>query len=284
MTYPQYPPELIPNAPPVYVLTGGQGAIGRQVIETVCVQFAENDMDVKVVNKIKEIAQLEEAVERAVAEDATIVHTMIDPQMRSKLIELCEVNNLVEFDLIGPLMDHLSQKLGVEPMHEPGRYHKLNEEFFERVKAVEYTLAHDDGKHPVGWPEADIVIVAPSRCGKTPLSMYLGDMGKKVANVPLLPGVPPPKELAAVNSRRVFGLTVEPDNLRMRREARQRSLGTGTGPSDYTDVLKVYEEVDEAERLYKKSGYTKIDMTETPIEAAAEEILGRLERRFRDDG
>ena len=111
--------------------------------------------------------------------------------------------------------------------------------------------------------------------------MYLGDLGNKVANVPLLPGVPPPKELKLLNPRLVFGLSVEPDNLRIRREARQRSLGTGSGPSDYTDVLKVYEEVEEAERFYKKSGFTKIDMTETPIEAAAEEILSRMERRFK---
>ena len=280
MTYPQYPPIHTPNAAPVYVLTGGQGAIGQQVIETVCVQFTDKDIEVKVVNRLLEIPQLEEAIERAVAEDATIVHTMIDPHMRRRLIDLCEEHRLAQFDLIGPLMEHLSEKMGVEPIHEPGRFHKLHEEFFERVKAVEYTLAHDDGKHPPGWPEADIVIVAPSRCGKTPLSMYLGDLGFKVANIPLLPGVSPPPQIHLLNSRRVFGLIVEPDNLQKRREARQRSLGTGSGPNDYTNVLKLYEEVEEAERFYKKFGFTRIDMTEAPIEAAAEEILGRMERRF----
>ena len=90
MTYPQYPPKHKPNTSPIYVLTGGQGAIGRQVIETVCVQFAENDIEVKVVNMLEKVPQIEEAIERAIAEDATIVHTMIDPELRQKLVELCE--------------------------------------------------------------------------------------------------------------------------------------------------------------------------------------------------
>jgi hypothetical protein len=173
---------------------------------------------------------------------------------------------------MGPLIEWLSRSLGQPPLEQPGLYRKLHREYFGRVEAIDYTLAHDDGKNPEGWSQAEMVLVGPSRVGKTPLSLYLAVLGWKVANVPLVPGAQPADEFQSLDPHRVFGLTIDPSQLVQLRLQRQLHLGV-SGFSAYFDPEEVKQELRAAARLYRKAGFVLVDMTDKTIELAADEIL-----------
>ena len=176
-------------------------------------------------------------------------------------------------------MSRLAELLEQEPAGHPGLYRQLHQDYFERVASIDFAMAHDDGRNPEGWPLADIVLVGPSRVGKTPLSMYLSVLGWKVANVPLVTGLNPPAELFQLDALRVIGLSIEPGQLVGHRQQRQRHLGA-PGPTAYTDPVTIYEEMEAARQMFKQGGFSTIDVTDKPIEASADEIIALITRRF----
>jgi regulator of PEP synthase PpsR (kinase-PPPase family) len=186
---------------------------------------------------------------------------------------------VAEVDLMGSLLSHLSERLGQEPVAHPGLYRRLRQAYFDRVAAIDYTLEHDDGLRPAGWSDADAVLVGPSRVGKTPLSMYLAVLGWKVANVPLVPEIEPPPELARLDRQRVFGLSMEPGQLLYYRSRRQGRMGAGDLGA-YTDATKIYQEIEAASTLYRRSGFTVLDVTDRPIETTADRVIDLITRRF----
>jgi regulator of PEP synthase PpsR (kinase-PPPase family) len=155
----------------------------------------------------------------------------------------------------------------------------LYRSYFERVEAIDFALDHDDGVDPTGWNQAQALLIGPSRTGKTPISMYLAVLGWKVANYPLVPGFKIPSSLREIDTTRVVGLTIDPVRLVAHRTTRQKRLGTLSVETDYTDLEKVFEEIKDAEDFYRKHGYRKIDVTDKPIEACADEVLHLIPER-----
>ena len=180
----------------------------------------------------------------------------------------------------GPLIESLSGKLGQEPLGAPGLYRQLYRSYFDRVAAMDYSLAHDDGKNPPGWKDAEIVLVGASRVGKTPVSLYLAVLGWCVANVPLVAGVPPSEELLQLDPRKLVGLTISPSELVEHREHRQRRLGLAVKKSEYVDPVKVFEETDSIEQFLKRRGIPIIDVTGKPIETTADEVIRLIRRKM----
>jgi hypothetical protein len=182
---------------------------------------------------------------------------------------------------MGPLLDRLEALLSVAPLGHPGLYRRLNQAYFDRVAAIDFAMAHDDGKNPGGWPEAEIVLVGVSRVGKTPLSMYLAVQGWKAANVPLIPEQDPPAPLLDLDPRRAIGLTMDPARLLFHRRERQRRMGA---PSlgRYTDPAAIVDEIEEARRLFRRATFSVIDVTDKPIESSANEVTDMITRRFGD--
>jgi len=264
---------------PIYVVSGGTGASGEQLVHTVLVQFPDSEVPVHTVAHVRQVEQIEEAVRRAAAGGGTIVHTLVDPDLRRALIERAQQAGVAEIDLVGPLMSHLGDTLGQEPIAHPGLYRHLRRTYFDRIEAIEFSMAHDDGRRPHDWPQADITLVGVSRVGKTPLSMYLAVLGWKVANLPLIPEVPVPETLFALDRQRVIGLSMEPGQLLFYRRQRQSRLGT-RGLGAYTDPARVYEEVEAARDLCRRHGFTVLDVTDKPIEATADQIAELMTRRF----
>lgn len=175
-------------------------------------------------------------------------------------------------------MAWLSAALEREPLDQPGVYRQLRRDYFDRVAAIEYTMAHDDGKDPAGWPSAEVVLTGVSRTGKTPLSIYLSVLGWKVANAPIVAGMPPPPDLFKLDPRRVVGLTVEPGQLLLHRQQRQRRLGA-PGASTYVEPESVYEEVQAARKVMRQAGFAIIDVTDKPIETSADEVIRLITRQ-----
>jgi regulator of PEP synthase PpsR (kinase-PPPase family) len=234
---------------------------------------------VTTVAHVQQAEQINEAVARAAASGGTLVHTLVDPGLRRTLVDLAQERGVVEVDLMGPLMTRLAEVLNRTPLAHPGLYRQLHEAYFDRIAAIEYSMAHDDGRNPSGWARADIVLTGISRVGKTPLSMYLAVLGWKVANVPLVMDLPTPPGLFEVDRRRVIGLTMEPGQLVFHRKERRSRLGV-PGLDDYTDSARIYEETEAARQVFRRSGFSVIDVTDTPIEASAERIVEIVTRRF----
>jgi [pyruvate, water dikinase]-phosphate phosphotransferase / [pyruvate, water dikinase] kinase len=262
---------------PIYIISGGLGASGEQLAHTVLAQFPENITPVKLVSKVSGMDKIREVIDEASENDGTIVHTMIDPELRKGLLEYAKFRGVFEFDIIGPLLERLGQVLSREPLNKPGLYRHQHRAYFERMEAIEFTRAQDDGQNPERWKEAEILLAGVSRTGKTPLSMYLSFLGWKVANIPIVLGLNPNQELFNQEPGRVVGLTIEPGQLLHHRQHRQKRLGT-SGPSNYTDPQNVYEEEEYARLLFRKHGFYIVDVTDKPIETIADEVLEWVSR------
>ncbi|MCB9135335.1 MAG: kinase/pyrophosphorylase [Anaerolineales bacterium] len=272
-----------PRSYPIFILSGGVGASGEQVVRTVLAQFPNADVTLRIFPKITQEQQVEELFTYAVEEGALVVHTFVDPQLRAvaeKLAIDCQVTTI---DLFNPLIQHLTKHLDQQPQGTPGLYRQLHLSYFERIDAVNYSLAHDDGKNPDGWKEAEIILIGVSRVGKTPLSLYLSLLGWKVANIPLIPDRPLPEKLLEIDPRRVVGLTIDPTELLYHRKYRQENLGV-SAKSDYTDPVKIYEEVDSIEKLIRRHGFRRLDVTNKPLETSADEIINLIRRQLQISG
>ncbi len=267
--------------PPVYIVSGGSGASGEQVVESVLAQFPHVQVPVLKIAHVHHKTQIRDVVTRASGTNATIVHTLVDARLRQHLIEAARQKEVVALDLMGPLLDRLSRILGQEPKGQPGLYRHLRKGYFDRIAAIEFTLAHDDGKNPQDMPKADVVLAGVSRSGKTPLSMYLGVLGWKVANVPVIVDLPLPEELLRIDRGRVFGLDIDQKRLVHHRHHRQQRRGL-TGPGAYTDPKIVLDEVETVRALCRKHRFSMIDVTDKPIETTADEIIEAVTRRFGD--
>lgn len=266
------------QAPPIYVLSGGTGATGELLARTVLAQFRGVQAEIIIFPNLQTPAQVEEVVARAQADSGSILHTMINAELHQLTVELARKQGVFAFDLAGPIMDHLSQQLGQKPIGVPGLYRESNIAYFRRVEAIEFTVAHDDGKRVDELDKADIVILGVSRCGKTPLSMYLSMLGWKVANVPIVPGIDPPASLQQCDKRRVVALMIDPQRLMAHRRWRQQNLGMAEG--SYTDKSNVLDELRQYQHFVYRSGFTVFDVTDKPIETSGEEVVQLVAKRM----
>jgi [pyruvate, water dikinase]-phosphate phosphotransferase / [pyruvate, water dikinase] kinase len=260
------------GVPPIYIVSGGAGSSGEGIVNTVLAQFPENRIPMITVGNVRSTEQIEKIVEQAVESSGTIVHTMVDERLRDMLTGMAHDRNVPEVDLMGPLLKSLSSVLGRQPSGTPGLYRKLHEAYFTRIAAIEYTLEHDDGQNPKGWPGADVVLVGISRSGKTPLSVYLSVLGWKVANYPVVPGIPVPEDLFKLDPERVFGLIVDPDRLMRIRSQRMAQFGI-SNQTHYSDPSAIEEEINAARKIFRQGRFHVINMTDKTIEACASEII-----------
>jgi [pyruvate, water dikinase]-phosphate phosphotransferase / [pyruvate, water dikinase] kinase len=270
--------------PTLFIVSGGVGASAEQVVHTVLAQFANETpgaplMEVVTLPNLRYPAQLAEAVERARACGGIIVHTLVDSDLRRQVVEMAATAGVPAVDLMGDLIGHISRISGQPPLGQPGLYRRLNRAYYDRVGAMEYAMAHDDGKQPEGWSQADVLLLGVSRSGKTPLSLYLSVLGWKAANQPLVPGLELPTELDLVDPQRIIGLRIDAGQLLLHRQQRQKRLGA-PGPSRYTQPEELVSELDYANQVYRRLGCSVLDVTDKPIETSADEVIRLLTPRF----
>ncbi len=264
---------------PIYVVSGGRGIAGNNLVQSLLIQYPENNVPVNIVSQVSEEDQVFDIIMKAKADGGLIAHTMVNPHLREKINELAEEFGVAVIDLMGKLADYLDETLSVEPLIHPGLYRELNYRYFDRVDSIEFTLSQDDGMSPQRLHDAEIILTGVSRAGKTPLSVYLAMYGWKVANVPLVPGVPPPPELFKVDSQRVFGLHIGAGQLIAHRQKRLQSWNNHKSES-YIDQREVREEIRKAMFVFDRGGFTVINVSNKPIESSANEILNHMSKRF----
>ena len=270
---------LLKQGPPIFVVSGGTGATGELLARTVLAQFPGASVPLRVETRVLNNERVREVVARAAGiPGAIILHTMVNRTCRHLLMVEASKAGIVTFDLAGPLLEHLGRELAMEPLGQPGLYRQLHKSYFDRIEAIEFTVAHDDGKRVEELPKAEIVLIGVSRVGKTPLSMYLSMLGWKTANIPFVPVVSMPEELKQVDVRRIVGLMIEPSQLVTHRKVRQQRMGIDDGT--YIDRDEVRDELRAANHFFYQHQIPVVDTTNKPIETSAEEIAAIVARRM----
>src|SRR5690625_4081316 len=217
------------NHPVVYVLSDSVGETAELVIKAGLSQFSVEYEKAKInrIPYVEDQKTIDEALQLAAECNGIIGITLVDQNLRSYLNEKSEEMSIEAIDIMGPMMDAMERVFENKPQLKPGLIHQLDEDYFNRIEAIEFAVKYDDGRDSRGIHRADIILIGVSRTSKTPLSQYLALQRYKVANVPIVPEVDPPKELFEVDSSKVIGLSIESKNLYNIRKERLKSLGLG---------------------------------------------------------
>lgn len=249
------------------------GETAEVVAKAAASQFNSGRADIVRIPYVNDKEHIEQILDEAKDNGGIVTFTLVLPELRDFLIKKAEEKNIVIVDVLGPMMDAISKVSNKLPHYEPGLLHKLDEEYFRRVEAIEFAVKYDDGKDPRGVLFADIVLVGISRTSKTPLCMYLAHKRIKAANIPLVPEVAPPEELFKIrNATKVVGLTVKPEVLNPIRQERLKALGLAPN-ADYASMERILREIDYAEDIMKKLGCPVIDVSNRAVEETANKIL-----------
>lgn len=224
-------------------------------------------------------AQLDKVLARIEQTPGLVMYTIVDRQMRRRLEVKCAELQVPAIPALDPLLNAFADYLGLEQTMQTGAQHELDDDYFQRIAALDYTMAHDDGQLTWDLETADVVLVGVSRTSKTPTCMYLAHRGVKAANVPLVPTSDPPPELEQLRKPLVVGLTASPNRLSQIRRARLSNLAAGQDASTYSDEDLVKQEIVKAKRYFAKNGWPMIDVTRRSVEETAAKVLTLLSAR-----
>jgi hypothetical protein len=254
----------------IHVLSDSLGETGEMVARAAIAQFEADAFRIERLAKVSTPDELRDAVRSHCGEDCIFFYTLVNEALRIEMEELCTtgVNGV---DLLGPAVARLAGVTGISPTGEAGAVRRTDQEYFDRIDAMEFAVKHDDGRNPEGLLEADIVLIGVSRSSKTPLAMYMAFKGWRVANVPLAPGMAPPPELFQADPRRVFGLVTSADVLVEVRNERMRELGTYV--HGYAEREAVEGELEEARAVMRRIGCLVVHTDNRAIEESAQEVI-----------
>ena len=266
----------------IYVISDALGETAEFVSRAAAAQFLGVKTRIRRVPYVRDEMHLEDIMEEAVADNAVLVYTLVLRDLRDYLEKRALEKGLRTVDILGPLIAALASQTGLAPTHIPNIIHRLDEQYFRKVEAVEFAVKYDDGKDPRGVLYADVVLIGVSRTSKTPLSMYLAHKGIKAANVPLVPEVEPPEELYQISPRKVIGLTLRPELLNSIRTERLKTLGLAAG-SDYAKLDRIMQELEYGRSVMKRIGCPIIDATGKAVEETASIVLELLFKEERHD-
>ena len=267
----------------IHIVSDSTGDTASRVARAVHAQFSASPVKIVRHPRVTTIDGLQAAFSKMRGPiKAAVFFTLIDRDLRDRATELCERHGLPSCDLLGAPLEALQQASGSQAELVPGRPVALEIDYFKRVAAMEFAVKHDDGLSGEGLDEADIVIVGVSRTGKTPLSMYLGYLGYKTANIPLVPAVEPPPQLFRIDRAKIVGLTIDPERLQRIRGRRLRAMG-GRARNNYADLAKILEELDDCTSVFRKLGCPVIDVSNLAVEESALRVINLVEERSHDE-
>ncbi|WP_025897368.1 pyruvate, water dikinase regulatory protein [Sneathiella glossodoripedis] len=263
----------------LHLVSDSTGETLQSITTAALVQFDAVEPVEHVWSMTRTIRQLDDILDSIQKNPGLVMFTLVNKEMRQTLEKGCRKLKVPCISILDPVMASLSQYLGQESRGLPGRQHMLDQQYFARIEALNYTLAHDDGQMPDGLEDADIVLVGVSRTSKTPTSFYLSHRGIKTANIPIVVGCPLPPQLFELKRPFIVGLTSSPDRLSQIRKNRLLSLKE-TNETDYVDLDQIKEEVLQARKLCTKHGWPIIDVTRRSVEETAAQIITLYNKRF----
>lgn len=261
----------------VYVVSDSVGETAEFVVKAVATQFNGGQVEIRRSSYVDDLEDIEDIIMLAQKDHSIIAYTIVVPSLKEHLDKRAKEEGIMAVDLLNPLMNAFETRFNKEPHHSPGLMRKLDEEYFRKIEAIEFAVKYDDGRDPRGILKADIVLIGVSRTSKTPLSMYLAHKRYKVANVPLVPEVPPPDELFEVPRKNCIGLIISPDKLNEIRKERLKALGLASQAS-YASYERILDELDYAEKIMKRVGCPIINVSNKAVEETAGLILEVLKK------
>jgi len=257
----------------VFVVSDFTGETIEIVTKAAIRQFENVNSTIKRFRYINNEQRGRRVLDEAVETGAIITCTLVDHEVRKWFVNQARVMDIDVIDVLGPMLDIFSTKLDMEPLEKPGLAHQMDEAYFKRVKAVEFSIACDDGSNSQMLNDAELVILGVSRTCKTPLSMYLAHKGIMTANIPIVPGLDPPEEIYTIDPQKVIGLTIRPEKLQQVRKERLQMMGLDPEGSSYGKIENVMDEINHARKVMKNIGCKVFDVTEKAIEETAQEIF-----------
>ena len=264
--------------PPVelHVISDSTGETAARLVLALEAQFPEQVFEEVRHPRIEALEDLALAVNRAKGRPAVLVYTLVKPEWRQEMRRLCRSAKVHYCDVLGHPIDAVVRVSGQAARMTPGATPPLNSAYFKRMEAIEFAVKFDDGVGR-GLHDADIVLVGISRTSKTPLSMYLGYLGYKTANVPIVKGIDPPPELYRIDGSKIVGLTIDAERLAEIRTARARNMGAGK--KQYAELLQIYGELEHAESVHRRLGCPVIEVSELSIEETAHRVVRIVTQR-----
>jgi regulator of PEP synthase PpsR (kinase-PPPase family) len=261
----------------VYVVSDSAGDTGELAVRAAAAQFHPLSVQIRRAAFIQSPEGIDAVLGAAEEDRGIVLYTLVIPSLREHMVDQAARRKITVIDLLGSLIDRLEERFGRESRHQPGLNHVLDADYFRKVEAVEFAVRYDDARDVAGIHKADIVLVGVSRTSKTPLSMVLAHKTFKVANVPLVPELVPPKELFTVSPAKVVGLTIHTEALNAIRKERLKALGLPDTAS-YATAERIERELRHAHAVMDKIGCEIIDVSNKAVEETASLIMERFHR------
>lgn len=264
----------------LFIVSDSIGETAQRMIQATLTQFPDlTQVEIKKFPYIKNEEEFLNVLNLAHEQGAIVATTLVNPSFNSLGHRFAEEKALPYVDYMSELISIVQEQTQTEPLLESGALRKLNDEYFKRIKAIEYSVKYDDGKHFSDIGEADALIVGVSRTSKTPLSMYLANKGYKIANIPLVPEVAIPESVFKQKGLKVFGLIASPQYIANIRKNRVETLGL-TQESQYNSLERIKKELSYAEEVFKKLNATVINTEYKSIEESAFYIEKFLQPKY----
>jgi regulator of PEP synthase PpsR (kinase-PPPase family) len=262
----------------VFVVSDALGETAELVARAAASQFDSARYHLRRFPFVDSDEQVRAIVEEAQTAGAAVVYTLIKPELRLRMRDEAARRGVPAVDVMGPVLDAIAAASHGSPRLQPGLMHRLDEDYFQRVEAIEFAVKYDDGRDPRGLQRADVVLIGVSRSSKTPVSMYLAHRKYKVANVPLVPEVEPPPELFAVPRGKIVGLTIRPEKLRDIRLERLKAIGLPR-EATYGDPGRILAELAYAQQVFERLGCPVIDVSNKAVEETAATVIDLINGR-----
>ncbi len=267
-------------APRIVVLSGGTGRTAEQLLRAALAQFPDNEVDIVYKSGVKSVKKAVKIIEKVAAEGAMLCHSLVVPSVRHAVDTEVRRLGVPCIDALGPALSLLGDHLDTVPRGRAGLLYELHREQLDRMDAVDFTLAHDDGKRMQELKEADVTLIGASRTSKSVTCFYLASRGIRAANVPLIPKHDPPAELLRLDPKRVIGLTMNAAHLESIRQTRLDRISHRPVAS-YADLPDIRAELREIRELMDANEWEVIDVSYKATEEIADQIIDILPKSSR---
>ena len=258
----------------VYLVSDSTGETLDRIFLSLKSQFANFEYKKKEFAFVRTENQIDKIIkECSESENSIILYTIVETKLAKYISSASEQKNVACFGVLGNLILSFSKLLNQKAIHKPSAQHVLDDEYYKRIEAIQFTMHHDDGKKLDDIVSADIILLGVSRTNKTPTSMYLANRGYKTINIPLVLDQKIPDDLkSSKNKTCVIGLVADPERLVEIRRNRV-AIMKEDNPTKYTNLNFIKEEINNSKQLFRKYNWPIIDVTRRSVEETAASIL-----------
>ena len=256
----------------LHLISDSTGETIQAVARAVCAQFIGAQPVEHIYGLVRGKKALDRALQQVEENPGPVMYSILDEGLRGQVHALCDRLSVPCLSVLDPFVKQMAPYLNVEVSGKPGSQHAMDTDYFRRINALNYTIQHDDGQSQNDLDEADIILTGVSRTSKTPTCIYLANRGYKAANVPLVPGLAPPRELLEATHPLVVGLINSPERLRAIRRNRLLTLNEES-ETEYIDPELIRTEIAEARRLFARQQWPTIDVSRRSVEEIASAIV-----------